>query len=348
MSTAGKNRKLIAGLVGAEAPVTVTPKIAVLEVPSAPRPPERLNTRFSGLSRVTSGDVKEKTLQLVDPVRCRMWERHNRRYDLLSETACADLLESLRAQGEQEFPAIVRRVTDDPDIDYEVICGARRHWSVSFLRTVEHRAIKFLVEERELDDEAAFRLADAENRSRKDICDYERALDYRKAVESYYGGTARRMAERMEVPEAWLSRFLDLAKLPVQIVEAYSDIEQLKERHARAIKPLLNDPASRPKLMAEAKRLAAEQARRRQADEPLIEGAKVLESLKRAASGQGSTSAPAPAPEVFSNAAGAKLFTLAPRGSKTAVIELSLRADASNGDFEAAFRQVLERLREPA
>ena len=40
----------------------------------------------------------------------------------------------------------MRTVTDSPDYDYEVICGARRHWSVSFLKSVEHRQIKFLIE----------------------------------------------------------------------------------------------------------------------------------------------------------------------------------------------------------
>jgi len=347
-STTGKNRSILQGLVD-EAPVTETPKAVVVEeTSSTPRPPERLSARFTSLSRVTSGDRQEKTLELVDPARCRMWARHNRRYDLLNEAVCADLLESLRSQNGQEFPAIVRRVTDDPNIDFEVICGARRHWSVTFLREIEHRPIKFLIEERDLDDEAAFRIADAENRARKDICDYERALDYRKAVEAYYGGTARRMAERLEVPEAWLSRFLDLAKLPHQIVEAYLDIEELKERHARAIKPLLNNDSTRPNLMAEAKRLAAEQVRRRDAGEPLIDGAKILEALKRAASAQGASRPSAPSAEVFTNPAGAKLFTLATHSPRKAVIELALRADASNADFEAAFHDLLERLRAKA
>ena len=36
--------------------------------------------------------------------------------------------------------------------------------------------------------------------------------DYRHAVETFYGGVAQRMAERLEVSKTWLSRFLDLAK----------------------------------------------------------------------------------------------------------------------------------------
>ena len=338
-STTGKNRSILAGLV---APVTETPTVGR----GAP-PTERLSTRLTGLARVTSGDVKEKTLKLVDPARCRMWSRHNRRYDLLNEASCVDLLESLRAQGEQEFPAIVRRVEDDPAFDYEVISGARRHWSVSYLRNVEHREIRYLIEERELTDEQAFRLADVENRARQDISDYERALDYRHAVETFYGGVAQRMAERLEVPKAWLSRFLDLGKLPTDVVEAFGDVRLLRENHAREIKPLLADDAARPKVMAEAKRLAAEQAALNAAGKAPLEPSKVVAALK--AAGRPTPAAkPTKAPTVISNDAGAPLFTMVRKGSKTLVLELALDADASNADFQSAFERELQRLRPKA
>ena len=344
-STTGKNRSILAGLM-ADAPVTETPTPPPAREASAP---ERLTNRMTGLARVTAGDVKEKTLKLVDPARCRMWVRHNRRYDLLSEAACADLLESLRAQGEQEFPAIVRRVEGDPASDYEVICGARRHWAVSHLRNVEHRDIRFLIEERELSDEAAFRLADVENRSRRDICDYERALDYRNAVETYYGGVAQRMAERLEVSKTWLSRFLDLAKLPTDVIEAFGDVRQLRENHAREIKPLLAVAATRQRVMTEAKRIAALQVAARQAGEGALDAPKVILALKRAASGQqGSAGEARTTASVIANEAGATLFTLARKGQKKAVLELALDAKASNEDFRLAFERELDRLRPPA
>lgn len=338
-STTGKNRSILAGLV---APVTETPTVER----GAPAT-ERLSTRLTGLARVTSGDVKEKTLKLVDPARCRMWSRHNRRYDLLNEASCADLLESLRAQGEQEFPAIVRRVEDDPAFDYEVVSGARRHWSVSYLRNIEHREIRYLIEERELTDEQAFRLADVENRSRKDISDYERALDYRHAVETFYGGVAQRMAERLEVPRAWLSRFLDLGKLPTDVVEAFGDIRLLRENHAREIKPLLADDASRPKVMAEAKRLADQQAACRAAGKAMLEPPKVISALKAVASRKPAAKAASRA-TVVSSDSGAALFTLVRKGSKKVVLELALDADASNADFQSAFQRELQRLRPKA
>lgn len=340
-STTGKNRSILAGLV---APVTETPT-AERGAPAT----ERLSTRLTGLARVTSGDVKEKTLKLVDPARCRMWSRHNRRYDLLNEVSCAELLASLRAQGEQEFPAIVRRVEDDPAFDYEVISGARRHWSVSYLRSVEHREIRYLIEERELTDEQAFRLADVENRARQDISDYERALDYRHAVETFYGGVAQRMAERLEVPKAWLSRFLDLAKLPTDVVEAFGDPRQLKERHARTLKPLLANDASRPKVMAEAKRLAGLQAAALASGQGLPDPAKVVNLLVKAAAEPVPAKKPAAKGVVsVTNDAGATLFTLARKGAKRVVLELSLDAEASNADFQAAFARELDRVRPKA
>jgi ParB family chromosome partitioning protein len=342
-STTGKNRSILAGLVG---------DALVTETPTPPREHsshERLTTRMTGLARVTAGDVREKTFKLVDPARCRMWSRHNRRYDLLNETACGDLLESLRSQGEQEFPAIVRRIRDDPALDYEVVCGARRHWSVSHLRNVEHRDIRFLIEERDLSDEAAFRLSDVENRSRKDICDYERALDYRNAVETFYGGLAVRMAERLEVSKGWLSRFLDLAKLPTDVVDAFGDVRQLREHHAREIKPLLADAATRPRVMAEAKRIAALQASAGERGEGLFDGPKVIAALKRAAVGQRKDLAKIrPRPSLVTNDAGATLFTLMPKGPRKVVLELALNARATNEDFHTAFQRELERLRPSA
>jgi len=346
MSTPGKNRGILSGLVDPQAEVTDTPKPAGSGAEGqAPRAPERLGARLNSLSRVASGDVKEKTLLLVDPARCRMWARHNRRYDLLSEVSCADLLEGLRSQGEQEFPAIVRAVTDSADHDYEVICGARRHWSVSFLRNVEHRPIKFLIEVRDLEDEAAFRLSDVENRARDDISDYERALDYRAAVEDFYNGVARRMAERMEVSDQWLSRFLELAKLPTVIVEAFGDIRELRENHARLIKPLLSDDQARAKVMAAAKALSGEQARRAEAGEALIDAGKVIERLRAAGAGKGAAPPAKPGPKIHSSAAGAQLFRLIPKGAKRAMLELSLDANATNDDFHQAFVAALADLR---
>jgi ParB family chromosome partitioning protein len=344
-STTGKNRSILAGLMTPSATLEAErPSVAsspVTETPSEMREtPGRLGERLSTLARVTSGDIKEKVFHLVDPARCRMWEHHNRRYALLSPTGCSELLEGLRSQGMQEFPAIVRRLRDEKDYDYEVICGARRHWAVSHLRNVEHRDIKFLIEERELTDEAAFRLADIENRARQDLSDYERALDYLFALAAYYGGLARRMAERLEMSPAWLSRFLDLARLPDPIVAAFGDVRLLRANHARELKPFLEKSEQRARMFSEAHELSRKQLAAKSAGYDHLDPAKVVQLLKAAALGN-SQSAPAKAAERIVCEGETPLFTSRLKGRNKLVLELQLDSRASDDDFVEAFRKEL-------
>ena len=332
------NRNFVQGLTG-----TISPSTGAARLP--PRT-GLLGERENRLAELAAGKSVTRLQELIDPGRCRIWDEHNRDYAALSTDNCDDLIDSFKAEGRQNFPAIVRRIHGDPDHDYEVICGARRHWSITYLRQVEHRPIKFLIDERELTDEQAFRISDLENRARQDISDYERAVDYRDAVQSYYGGVAQRMAERLEVSKTWLSRFLDMAKLPAEVVEAFGDVRALRENHARELKPLLLDPVARPRVMTAAKELAKRQAARREAQEPLVEATKVVVALKTAAKGEGPKPAAAPpAPTTVRNAAGATLFTVKPKADGRAILELALGAEASNADFLAAFERELKRLR---
>ena len=210
-----------------------------------------------------------------------MWAGHNRAYDLLTEERCRDLIDGIRAQGRQEFPAIVRP-TGDRDHRYEVICGARRHFAVSWLRANGYTQFRYLVDVREMSDEEAFRLADIENREREDLSDYERARDYARALELYYGGEQKRMAERLEVSPAWLSRYLALARLPEEIVGAYADLTHIRERHARALTARMRGSEARKAVLEEADALRAEQARRREAGRPPLDGAGVVARLTAA------------------------------------------------------------------
>lgn len=49
------------------------------------------------------------------------------------------------------------------------------------------------------------------------------------------------MANRLEVSTSWLSRYLDIAEFPAEIVNAYRDITEIKVIHARKLKPFLSD-----------------------------------------------------------------------------------------------------------
>lgn len=238
-----------------------------------------LSNRSNTLSRLASGGLITRQHELVDPARCRIWEGHNRDYSNLDKTSCADLLESLRAQGRQEVPAIVRRITNVPNIDFEVICGARRHWSITWLRSNNYPEFRFLVEPRELTDEEAFRLADLENRHRKDLSDFERARDYARAIDCYYGGSQKRMVERLEISAGWLSRFLELARLPEDVIAAFGSPHVIAIKHAAMLAPLLRVPATRSRILLAAEALSEEQASAQRAGLPRLPPIGVLRRL---------------------------------------------------------------------
>lgn len=252
----------------------------------APRP--QINPfaqREGALSDIAQGRVRDVRLRLVDPKSCRMWAKHNRIYDLLTPENCADLISSIRAQGKQEIPAVVRRLKDDPEgFDYEVISGARRHFAVSHLRSAENRKeIFYLVEVRDLEDEEAFRFADLENRGRQDISDYERGREYLKALGDYYGGNMTRMAERMEVSKALLSSYIAVARLPNEVLDAYGDPRQIAVRHGQQLAPLLKGD-TRDRVIERAVEIARAQEQARQLGGTLLmSGSEVFKLLKASA-----------------------------------------------------------------
>ncbi len=246
--------------------------------PSSDRGGARFLKRSTSIGERMSGEMQEKTLYQVDPARCRMWERHNRDYALLTEDNCRDLIDGIKAQGQQEFPAIVRRLSGE-EHEFEVICGARRHFAVSWLRAHNYPQFRYLVEVRDLTDEEAFRLADIENRDREDISDYERAVDYAEAIRLYYDGSQKAMAERLEVSPPWLSRYLVLAKMPEEILDAFASKRDIKERHARALKPLLSAPDQAAGVMDEAIHIAGVQKRAAKGQGGYVEAADVFKRL---------------------------------------------------------------------
>jgi ParB family chromosome partitioning protein len=265
------NRGFAKGLAGTVPPPTTGARL----------PPRTgiLGTRDNRLAELAAGNSITRVQELVDPARCRIWEAHNRDYAALNAENCADLIESFKAQGRQEVPAIVRRVSGDRDHVFEVICGARRHWAASWMRGHDYPDFRFLVEPRELTDEEAFRIADLENRSRRDLSDYERACDYARAVERYYGGSQQRMAERLEVTKSWLSRYLELARLPADVVAAFGSPHVIGISHGAALAPVLRAADESDRLLAEARRLATEQVDLAARGTPAIPPATVVQRL---------------------------------------------------------------------
>lgn len=299
-----------------------------------------LTGRSNRLADLASGAIVNRTHELVDPARCRMWAGHNRDYALLTEERCADLIESIKAQGRQEMPAIVRRVSGDPDFDFEVICGARRHWSISWLRTHNYPDFKFLVDVREIGDEEAFRLADIENRARDDLTDLERARDYLRALDTYYDGRQKTMAERLKVSESWLTRYLDLARLPEELTRAFVNPQDLGIRNAIALKGLLKPEDRKARAYKEAARLSEAQA----ASGEVLPVLDVIKAVTLAADPPKRSGSPERSgkPETVSSSTGKPVLRIEGADRKGIRLTLLSKGGASRQDAEEAIRAVLD------
>ena len=293
-----------------------------------------LTGRSNRLADLASGAIVSRTHELVDPARCRMWAGHNRDYALLTEERCADLIESIKAQGRQEIPAIVRRLSGDDGYDFEVICGARRHWSISWLRTHNYPDFKFLVDVREIGDEEAFRLADLENRARDDLTDFERAKDYLRALSAYYEGRQKTMAERLKVSESWLTRYLDLARLPEELTRAFANPQELGIRNAIALKALMKPEDRKERAFREAARLAAERERTNHSPSVL----EVIKALSLAADPPKKSGKA----ETVANAVGQPVLRIEGADRKGVRITLLNKGGATRQEAEEAIRAVLD------
>ena len=293
-----------------------------------------LTGRTNRLAALTSGAVVTRTHELVDPARCRMWAGHNRDYALLNEERCSDLIESMKSQGKQEMPAIVRRIHGEADFDFEVICGARRHWTISWLRSHNYPDFKFLVDVRELGDEEAFRFADIENRARDDLTDLERAKDYLRALDLYYDGRQRTMAERLHCSESWLTRYLDLARLPADLTRAFANPQDLGVRNAIALKALLKPEVRRGRAIAEAGRLA-------DAREAGAEPLSILDTIKALTEAVDPPKKSGKA-ETVASASGKPVLRIEGADKKGIRLTLISRGGATRAEVEEALKAVLD------
>lgn len=248
---------------------------------TAPVLQSALVNRTAAISKM-GGDIVYEQSQWIDPALCRPSPENARSYDDLNYENCAELIASIRAEGQQRFAAIVRK-TDDQSVPYEIVAGLRRHWAVSWLRANNYPSFRYLINVQRLDDETAFRLSDLENRARTDITDLERAESYRKALSAHYGGDFERMAERLNLSSRNLRRYIYLAELEPVIVDALGGKRVAGLRHAAEIRSEMQKSTNhRTLLLEEAQTVADEQRRRAEAETPIVSAPDVVRRLVKA------------------------------------------------------------------
>jgi ParB family transcriptional regulator, chromosome partitioning protein len=216
--------------------------------------------RESALARVASGEVRQVTQLQLEPERVRIWEGNARLQARLNETNVRDLIDSILSEGGQKVPVVVRRVEGDTAYDFEVIAGTRRHFAISWLRRNSYPEMRLLAQVADLDDEAAFRLADIENRARKDVTEIERARNYVAALKAHYGGKQIRMAERLRLSKGWLSKMVKAGSIPDDVLTAFPDLSALTLNPAYTLAIAMDDPERAKSVRYVASKIAQKNA----------------------------------------------------------------------------------------
>lgn len=224
--------------------------------------------------------VKKPSIRLK-PSECSIWPGNARDYALLTQDRLGSLIDSLQAENGNRIPVVVRR-TPKAELPYELVIGTRRHWAISWLNANHYPDIELVAIIEDIDDEAAFRLADIENREREDISDLERGLNYKTAVDTYYDGVQSKMAERVKLSKSSLARYIGLTEIPQSIIRAFNSPMDLQVRHGDKLLPLVRAQASLAKMEETAAHIANEQSFRQSGDEEPIGGAEVVARLVKA------------------------------------------------------------------
>ncbi|MCW8309088.1 ParB/RepB/Spo0J family partition protein [Acidiphilium sp. PA] len=307
-------------------------------VPSVESPASGImQNRTDSLHRIATGKIVTDRTEFVDPERCRPWANHNRDIDHLSPESCSDLIEAFKSAGRQRIPAIVRRLRDDPNHEYEIVAGVRRWWTVKWLRANHHPEYDYLITVQNLTDEEAFRVADLENRARKDISDMERARDYIRALEMFYSGSQTVMAERLNVSKSWMSRMLEVARLPTEVIIAFSDTHKITAKYASLIAPLIkSDPSTRDRVFDAANEIAKE----RSGGNKTLSAQDTLKRLLKAAE-QRSVRTKTRTAEVRSAKGKQMIRYNVPESGRSIVLTLSRASGADKKEFLAAIDQIL-------
>lgn len=277
----------------------------------------------------------------LDPTRVRPSSGNARFYDCLTAVNCSDLINSMRAAGGQKFPAVLRRIYGDPLHDFEVITGTRRHFAVSWLRANGHPEMKFIGIVQAMTDEDAFLLADAENRARKDVSEFERARNYAAALEMHFSGKQARMAERLGVSESWLSKMLCVAAAPATIFDAFADLSELSVAAFYPVAQLLRKSDAAVAIEREAQAIAAQQEDRSWGFGVPIKAPEVIRRLKAAASAA-SQKAVSPAKAIAQHAS---IVTVKDCDSKGVTLHLLSGSGATRDEIIEAVASTLDALK---
>lgn len=180
---------------------------------------------------------------------------NERDQELLTPETCADLIESIAKEGQQQPVQVIERSGDDESPDstvYELVSGSRRLFSISHLAKSDPALgwVDCIIMPGNIpsleDDPAGWlafaKISEAENKYEK-VTSYERSLFIRKLWETGVFKTQNEMAQHFQNSEAWASQMLAFSEFPREAAKQFGkDLQSLRPSHAAALRKATADP----------------------------------------------------------------------------------------------------------
>ena len=188
----------------------------------------------------------------VDPKRCRPWAYHNRSDAWYTKARCQDLIDSIAKDGQLE-PALARKLTGDPNFDFELIYGMRRRYAAEYTHS------KLRIRLTDAGDAKAAVLMHVENADRQDITPMERAISFQQQLEAKIFVTQDAMAEAFSLSKGQVAKLLKAAQLLKQttIAQLFPDISVVPVEAAYQLAVLMERPGARDIVLKAAQNLLA-------------------------------------------------------------------------------------------
>lgn len=192
-----------------------------------------------------------------------------------------DLISSLLSAGRQIEPAIVREVSGENGVCYEVLSGVRRLWCIRWLREHGYSDFKFYVRVEDFPDKEAFEYAIFSNQQGHSFSDYELGHAYKAVIDRELYKSQTELAGAIGAARSSVSKSIVLGQLPIQIVHAFAELHDCKMKYGAPLRRLLKQRDTAIKLMDESIRVMVDQRAHRADDLPPIPGSEVYARITR-------------------------------------------------------------------
>ena len=179
-------------------------------------------------TRLAEVEGREFVLNL-DPKRVRPSVWANRHDASFASKEFDSLRDQIESAGGNIQPIKVRPLKNDPDHDYEIAYGHRRHRACLIL------GLQVLAIVEPLSDQQLFIDMERENRGRQDLSPWEQGLHYRRALDHGLFPSARQLALSTGASVGLVSGALALADLPSEVVAAFGNPLVLQYRYASVL-----------------------------------------------------------------------------------------------------------------